>query len=775
MLAIGASGNRIAAMSAKVLQDVTEVDPEPASANPAMQGGRLIHLAALVSALVLLLTLALTALLLTTPSDATAVLEDRTSLDGLQIDVMLDQNSGLRAGDLVLEVDGRSVGNRRLPDAETGAELEYTVRRGSGVVTVPVTPGGYPIGNALSRQWASLVLIGSMLGVSIYVYARRPFDESAQLLLLVSALLTFGSTIWVFPLQILHSDGGALWWMRNLAAAAAVMTWPAMLHLALVLLGAKVDRFRGWLKAFYALPLAIYALDVALRLSKAHDHLSRAEAWVPRTRFVEVLFTLMVVAGSVWAYRTADTATRRRSRWVIATFGAAAVANVALWTIPQISGQQPLLPESVHMLIFVPCPIAIGIAILRVQLFDIEVIVRRSVVYVFLTACAALIYLVGVGLLSFVLPASNRWTGLGATGLVAVVFTPLHNHLRRIVSQWVYGQRDDPYVIVSLLGERLQESSFPNEIMPRLIETVAERLRLPYVAIELVRGDEVVETRSVGELRGAPLVLPLRYQNELVGRLIVGERTPGEGFGPRDRRVLEGLAGQVGVAAQAALLTLDLQRSRERLVTAREEERRRIRQDLHDGLGPNLAASALQLQAASRLAAKQSDAVPEILSNLAGQVQESITEVRRIVEDLRPAMLDQLGLVGALKEQAGRFESEGTPEEAPNGFRVSVETEGDLEQLPAAVEVAAFRIASEALNNAYRHGHASSCTVRIRRDSALDLQVIDNGSGIAEVRRSGVGLTSMRERASELGGSLTVERREEGGTAVSARIPLSHA
>jgi two-component system NarL family sensor kinase len=285
----------------------------------------------------------------------------------------------------------------------------------------------------------------------------------------------------------------------------------------------------------------------------------------------------------------------------------------------------------------------------------------------------------------------------------------------------------------------------------------------------------VVETRSVGELRGAPLVLPLRYQNELVGRLIVGERTPGEGFGPRDRRVLEGLAGQVGVAAQAALLTLDLQRSRERLVTAREEERRRIRQDLHDGLGPSLAASALQLQAASRLAAKQSDAVPEILSNLAGQVQESITEVRRIVEDLRPAMLDQLGLVGALKEQAGRFASEGTPDAAPNGFRVSVETEGDLERLPAAVEVAAFRIASEALNNAYRHGHASSCTVRIRRDSALDLQVIDNGSGIGEVRRSGVGLMSMRERASELGGSLTVQRREEGGTQVSARIPLSHA
>ena len=566
-----------------------------------------------------------------------------------------------------------------------------------------------------------------------------------------------------------------MWWMRNFAAAAAVMTWPAMLHLALVLLGARVDRFRRWLKAVYVLPVAIYAVDVAMRLDKAHDNLALAEAWVPRTRFVEVLFTLMVVAGSVWAYRTADTATRRRSRWVIGTFGAAAVANIALWTIPQISGQQPLLPESVHMLIFVPCPIAIGIAILRVQLFDIEVIIRRSVVYVFLTACAALIYLVGVGLLSFVLPASNRWTGLGATGLVAVVFTPLHNHLRRMVSQWVYGQRDDPYVVVSLLGERLQESSFPNEIMPRLIETVAERLRLPYVAIELVRGDEVVETRSVGELRGAPLVLPLRYQNELVGRLVVGERTPGEGFGPRDRRVLEGLAGQVGVAAQAALLTLDLQRSRERLVTTREEERRRIRQDLHDGLGPSLAASALQLQAASRLAAKQSDAVPEILSNLAGQVQESITEVRRIVEDLRPAMLDQLGLVGALKEQAGRFASEGTPEAAPNGFRVSVETEGDLERLPAAVEVAAFRIASEALNNAYRHGHASRCTVRIRRDSALDLEVIDNGSGIGEVRRSGVGLMSMRERAGELGGSLTVERREEGGTAVSARIPLSHA
>lgn len=764
-----------AAMSTQVWDDVTGAASDPFETGPAISRGRPSQLAAAVSALVLLLTFALTALLMTTPSDATAVLEDRTSVDGLQVDVMLDRDSPLRAGDLVLRVDGRRIGDRSLPDAEAGSELNYTVRRGADVLTVPVTADRYPAGNALGRQWASLVLIGSMLAVSVYVYARRPTDESAQLLLVVSALLAFGSTLWIFPLQIIHSDGGALWWMRNLAGAAAVMTWPAMLHLALVLLGARVEKFRRWLKAVYVLPVAIYAADVALRLGQAHDQLSRAEAWVPRTRFVEVLFTLMVVVGSVWSYRTADTATRRRSRWVIATFGAAAVANLALWTIPQISGQQPLLPESVHMLIFVPCPIAIGIAILRVQLFDIEVIVRRSAVYAFLTACAALIYLVGVGLLSFVLPASNRWTGLGATGLVAVVFTPLHNHLRRMVSQWVYGQRDDPYVIVSLLGERLQESSFPNEIMPRLIETVAEKLRLPYVAIELMRGDEVVETRSVGELRGAPLVLPLRYQNELVGRLIVGERTPGEGFGSRDRRVLEGLAGQVGVAAQAALLTLDLQRSRERLVTAREEERRRIRQDLHDGLGPSLAASALQLQAASRLAAKQSDAVPDILNNLAGQVRESITEVRRIVEDLRPAMLDQLGLVGALKEQAGRFGADGAPGASPNGFRVSVETDGDLEQLPAAVEVAAFRIASEALNNAYRHGHASSCIVRLRRNSALDLEVIDDGSGIAEVRSSGVGLASMRERASELGGSLKVERREEGGTTVSARIPLSHA
>ena len=248
----------------------------------------------------------------------------------------------------------------------------------------------------------------------------------------------------------------------------------------------------------------------------------------------------------------------------------------------------------------------------------------------------------------------------------------------------------------------------------------------------------------------------------------MGPRSPGEGFSAADRRLLEDLARQAGIAAHAVRLTADLQRSRERLVTAREEERRRLRRDLHDGLGAQLAGLNIQAGVLRRLMPRDPAAADGLVVELKTELQAAIADIRRLVYDLRPPALDDLGLVVALRQLAERYGAEdkdlGVTVEAPEGT--------GLPHLPAAVEVAVYRIAQEALTNVVRHARARACVVRLSADDEVRLEVVDDGVGIPEERTAGVGLCSMRERASELGGVCVVEPIEGGGTRVLVRLPL---
>jgi signal transduction histidine kinase len=232
-------------------------------------------------------------------------------------------------------------------------------------------------------------------------------------------------------------------------------------------------------------------------------------------------------------------------------------------------------------------------------------------------------------------------------------------------------------------------------------------------------------------------------------------------------RLLEDLARQAGVAGHAVRLTTDLQRSRERLVVAREEERRRLRRDLHDGLGPTLAAVALQVETVRSLLREDPAAADALLAKLKDETQSAIANIRRIVYDLRPPALDELGLVGALREEGSRFAANG------GSLLVSVEGADDLPPLPAAVEVAAYRIALEGITNAARHSGASTCVVRIASNGGLDVEVRDDGRGLPADFRPGVGLISMRERVAELGGTFTVEPAVPAGTRIHAHLPVA--
>lgn len=219
-------------------------------------------------------------------------------------------------------------------------------------------------------------------------------------------------------------------------------------------------------------------------------------------------------------------------------------------------------------------------------------------------------------------------------------------------------------------------------------------------------------------------------------------------------------------------LTRDLLRSREQLVSAREEERRHLRRDLHDGLGPMLSASLLKVGLVRTLHQRDLETTETLLQQLEAEIETVIGDIRRVVYNLRPPTLDELGLVGALREYVAGFSHQAGRAAA---LTVSVEAPAALPALPAAVEVAAYRIVQEAVTNVLRHAQATSCQIHLLVEDTLQITVSDDGTGFEEAERigTGMGLTSMRERAEELGGTFTIGNVVPKGTQIIARLPLA--
>lgn len=271
--------------------------------------------------------------------------------------------------------------------------------------------------------------------------------------------------------------------------------------------------------------------------------------------------------------------------------------------------------------------------------------------------------------------------------------------------------------------------------------------------------------RATERLLTTCYAFPLIYQGETLGELQVAPRAPGDQWTAADRHALDELARHTGAAAHAVRLKNELQRSnanladaRERLVTAREEERRHLCRDLHDGLGPALAALTLKVGAAHKLIARDRESADTLLGELSDDIQATVGDIRRLVYDLCPPTLDELGLVGAIRERAAQYSSQySSGADSVEGLQVIVSAPDRLPALPAAVEVAVYCITQEALANVARHAHAHTCRVRLKLDGMLQLAILDDGIGLPPERRFGVGLTAMRERAVELSGTCIVD------------------
>jgi signal transduction histidine kinase len=504
------------------------------------------------------------------------------------------------------------------------------------------------------------------------------------------------------------------------------------------------------------------------------------------------------VYSQVYRYRhVSNTVQQQQTKWVV--FGIA--MGLALFIIVNIvvSSTVPVPPSAGNLTTLMAgaalmsgalllIPLSIGVAILRHHLFDVDVLINRTLVYLTLTAIVVGTYMFMVGYLSTLFHAGdNLVISILAAGCVAVLFAPLRDRLQRGVNRLMYGERDDPYTALTRLGRRLEASLAPESVLSTVVTTVREVLKLPYVAIYLKQdhdGSKIVAESASPSLRAEGgrirvpgleregLCVPLIHQGETLGYIVLGPRAPNEAFSSADLRLLDDLAPQVGAAVHAVRLTTNLQRmtedlqhSREHLVNTREEERRRMSRDLHDGLGPTLASLVQLLDTTRTLVARDPDAAVTLLGDVKDQIKVTITDIRRLVYALRPPVLDELGLVSAIGEHIGRYNQ-------PNGLQVSINAPDHLPLLPAAVEVAAYHIALEAVTNVARHANAQTCRIRLWLEGGLCLEITDDGDGMPTDKHPGIGLTSMHERAAELGGEFKIEPGTTHGTRVWARLPL---
>jgi len=493
---------------------------------------------------------------------------------------------------------------------------------------------------------------------------------------------------------------------------------------------------------------------------------------------------MAIIGASVYAmiYRFRNVSSsheKQQTKWLV--YGLVGwITIILIVSIPYmwIVGQPPEteFPIWAHMsatiwfLAMNTLPIALTISITRSHIWDIDLVVNRTLVYGAVTLITMAIYIFIVGYIGDALQSGSRsLIAFLTAGLVAVIFQPLRAALQRIVNRLMYGERDDPYTVLSQLSQRLGAAVSPANVLPTMVETIAVALKLPYVSVELIDGEQVRTAASYGlQSSGSEentLRLPLSYQEQQTGWLIMAARRKNEAFTRSERQLLGDIARQVGVAAHTVELTADLQRSRQRLITAREEERRRLRRDLHDELGPQLASMTLKMDAAANNVISDPQKTRAVLVELKNQTRTALENIRRIAYNLRPPALDEMGLVPALREYfAAHNDSQKT--------RVSVEASKELPPLPAAVEVAAYRIAMEAISNCLQHADADNCVLQLELDENLTLVIWDDGRGAEVGKRAGIGLNSMQERAEELGGTFKMHSSQEDGTCITVRLPV---
>ncbi|HSJ71325.1 MAG TPA: histidine kinase [Acidimicrobiia bacterium] len=465
------------------------------------------------------------------------------------------------------------------------------------------------------------------------------------------------------------------------------------------------------------------------------------------------------VASQVWRFQRRSTVPERQAtKWLLVGLVPAVSLFVGLGVIVSTTALDPVLFEeswygaaSLIAIWLVPISGAIGLRMGDRGRID-------EVLHVLIVFC-------GVGLLVgwayFLVRPTIGPTWAAFTAILLVL--PARWLVRRSATRVVYGR--DASSAVSILGQRLETSVNAEDVARVVAQTVAEGLALPYAAVCLDGAVAAEAGVAPGESSDPALErFPVTYLGSAIGAILVVPRSGDVALAARDRAAVDRLAVAAAPALHSARTLQELSMARERLVLTREEERRRLRRDLHDDLAPTLAGLGLRAAAAASLDHVENERIQRLYADLQEGIQGAIAQVREIAHNLRPPVLDDHGLEAAIR---ARLATDSDPD-----LQVEIEVDSLPSPMSAAVELAALRIVQEAVTNVRRHADATNCWIALLgRNGQLHVHVTDDGRGIPSEHARGVGLRSIMDRAQELGGTSEIGVREFGGTKVSVTLP----
>ncbi|WP_426507417.1 histidine kinase [Dactylosporangium sp. McL0621] len=683
--------------------------------------------------------------------------------------------TGIQPGDLLLAVDGVPVsaylhGGAPARSVHAGDVLTYRIRHNTEVRDVPVRIAAHPdLLNLVTAGQPDAVLVSlAMLGLACWLFLRRPGVLAAHAFLVFAAGWAsddVSSWAWVTPLDLVARPWVSVW--AFLGIGGYLVTGISALLFALAFPRPVVwFRSRPWLAVATA-PLLITA-GFAVRAAVAGpqlEHLAGMDLvaeliWEP---CVLVALLVMIVR---WIWLRKDAEARRRAQIVVLGFATAiAVMVIGRW----IAIPAGTFGFGLVLLVF---PASVAVAVGKRDLFELDLALNRGLVAVICGAVLLGLYLAAAAVTVALSGQTGPAAALPGAGLVAVAFAPVRAAAQRVITRRLFGTGGDPQLVLHRLGLRLEASDDPESLLAAVVDTAAESLRLPYVAVELWSGTGWQATRQRGRRPANAETahvesLNISVGDQVVGRLVVAPRPDAKTLSPLDRQLLSDLARHSGVAARVVGLLTDLRAAQQRLLVAREEERFRIHRDLHDGLGSTLTGLTLHLEVAADLAGDGE--LGTLARRMHKEAARATEDVRRIVREVRPGELEELGLPAAVAAAAARLRS-------PNAPTFDLDMPTLLPDLPPEVEDAAYKISLEAMTNVIRHSRADRCRIQLRdTGSELELEISDDGEGFDADNGpgEGTGQRSMRDRAAAVGGTVTVTAGAGTGTRVLARLPLS--
>jgi len=730
--------------------------------------------------------------------------------------------AGLRPWDRIVAVNGQHWREMRrvVQEAGVGGTVVYTVERGDQTLQIAVPTMEFTV-DILWRFIPGGALFATIsLAVGIFVYMRNPGGRLNRYLLLY--LLLWASIIGGVWEGFLSQQKWTTYLIHPWTAITAVAGW-------IFFWSFPADRARKEFLARWPLIPSFIALAVAFTvyfptlffLASRLDRptLWRLYLWSGTWGHFLILGVGSLINKLVPLLQIAikrGTAPLIRQQAVVLLVGISLGLGgwiVFLWA-PATLHLPP--PASIQWggLIATLYPLSVGYAVLRYQLFDIRVVVRKGLVYSLLTATLTAVFLLLSLLFGYLFQGLTGQQSLLVVLIpalfIAFLFQPARSRIQAFVDRTFFRReveirqmltafslglstlRDREEVAHLMLGTvkrtmgvrdatlwllengrycpvGISETARSPEIWK--LATWLSRERRPLLLLPDDRSPQAEDLRRIGAVLAVPL--GASGYSPLLGILTLGEKGSGDLYTQEDVELLTTLAQSAALALENARLHEErmamLRQQLARVTAAQEEERRRIARELHDGVGPTLAGVSIRLRTACKLLERDHHPAAEEVDELAEQVQESIQDLRRLIYDLRPAALDELGLVPALREYVARYREE-------QGLDVALTLPQGGGRLPAALETALFRIVQEALNNVARHAHARRVRVELTWDEkAVTLRVVDDGQGFdpqAVQAGTHVGLWSMRERVKQLGGRFEVESAPGAGTKVKAVIPL---